>query len=195
MLPSDPQFYHGLSSEIKDALVHFDNPSSVSAAMDLAIRIDNRLFERRQEQRLYHQRSSFSHSSATPITSRFRHQQQQQRIFESKRTANQTRSDFFINLPSARPTPKSNNHMNIDFVRRGPTIFYGTRTSDETRTLSCLWRNWPSKSNLPKVPIQAQIRFIQEYPRHPDRIHETTKLREVDSTFFKETVKFSQTIF
>ncbi|KAH9263086.1 hypothetical protein BASA83_013585 [Batrachochytrium salamandrivorans] len=36
-------FYHGLSSEIKDALVHFDNPSSVSAAMDLAIRIDNRL--------------------------------------------------------------------------------------------------------------------------------------------------------
>ncbi|KAH6596910.1 hypothetical protein BASA50_004845 [Batrachochytrium salamandrivorans] len=73
-------FYHGLSSEIKDALVHFDNPSSVSAAMDMAIRIDNRLFERRQEQRLYHQRSSFSHSSATPITSRFRHQLQQQRF-------------------------------------------------------------------------------------------------------------------
>ncbi|KAH9277067.1 hypothetical protein BASA83_000587 [Batrachochytrium salamandrivorans] len=50
------QFYHGLSSEIKDALVHFDNPSSVSAAMDMAIRIDNRLFERRQEQRLSYQR-------------------------------------------------------------------------------------------------------------------------------------------
>ncbi|KAH9264572.1 hypothetical protein BASA83_011980 [Batrachochytrium salamandrivorans] len=53
------QFYHGLSSEIKDALVHFDNPASVSAAMDLAIRIDNRLFERRQEQRLSFQRPSF----------------------------------------------------------------------------------------------------------------------------------------
>ncbi|KAH6563199.1 hypothetical protein BASA60_010809 [Batrachochytrium salamandrivorans] len=39
------QFYHGLSSEIKDALVHFDNPSSVSAAMDLAIRIDNRFLK------------------------------------------------------------------------------------------------------------------------------------------------------
>ncbi|KAH6565804.1 hypothetical protein BASA62_007047 [Batrachochytrium salamandrivorans] len=39
------QFYHGLSSEIKDALVHFDNPSSVSAAMDMAIRIDNRFLK------------------------------------------------------------------------------------------------------------------------------------------------------
>ncbi|KAH9250121.1 hypothetical protein BASA81_012076 [Batrachochytrium salamandrivorans] len=64
--------YHGLSSEIKDALVHFDNPSSVSAAMDMAIRIDNRLFERRQEQRFSHQRPSSSYSSATPVTSRFR---------------------------------------------------------------------------------------------------------------------------
>ncbi|KAH6575371.1 hypothetical protein BASA62_001948 [Batrachochytrium salamandrivorans] len=40
--PRSIPFYHGLSSEIKDALVHFDNPSSVSAAMDMAIRIDNR---------------------------------------------------------------------------------------------------------------------------------------------------------
>ncbi|KAH6562508.1 hypothetical protein BASA62_009114 [Batrachochytrium salamandrivorans] len=52
--------------------------------MDMAIRIDNRLFERRQEQRLYHQRPSFSYSSATPATSRFRNQQQQQRIFEPR---------------------------------------------------------------------------------------------------------------
>ncbi|KAH9264564.1 hypothetical protein BASA83_011967 [Batrachochytrium salamandrivorans] len=72
------QFYHGLSSEIKDALVHFDNPSSVSAAMDMAIRIDNRLFERRQEQQLSHQRPFSSNSSAAPITSRFMNQQQQQ---------------------------------------------------------------------------------------------------------------------
>ncbi|KAH9269837.1 hypothetical protein BASA83_008155 [Batrachochytrium salamandrivorans] len=67
--------YHGLSSEIKDALVHFDNPSSVSAAMDMAIRIDNRLFERRQEQQLSHQRPFSSNSPAAPITSRFMNQQ------------------------------------------------------------------------------------------------------------------------
>ncbi|KAH6584815.1 hypothetical protein BASA60_000791 [Batrachochytrium salamandrivorans] len=106
-----PQLFR---SEIKDALVHFDNPASVSAAMDLAIRIDNRLFERRQEQRLFHQGPSSSYSSATPITPRFRHQQQQQRIFEPKQSANPNRFDSFINLPSARPTPKSRDEMDID---------------------------------------------------------------------------------
>ncbi|KAH9275518.1 hypothetical protein BASA83_001799 [Batrachochytrium salamandrivorans] len=81
------QFYHGLSSEIKDALVHFDNPASVSAAMDMAIRIDNRLFKRRQEQRLSYQRHSSSYALATPATSHFRNQQQQSRFFEQKQSA------------------------------------------------------------------------------------------------------------
>ncbi|KAH6601480.1 hypothetical protein BASA61_001964 [Batrachochytrium salamandrivorans] len=45
------QFRIGLSSEIKDAWVHFDPPTTLSHAMDLAIKLDNRLFERRQEQR------------------------------------------------------------------------------------------------------------------------------------------------
>ncbi|KAH9244750.1 hypothetical protein BASA81_017832 [Batrachochytrium salamandrivorans] len=44
------QFYSGLSSEIKDPLVHCETSLSLSAAMDQAIRIDNRIFERRQEQ-------------------------------------------------------------------------------------------------------------------------------------------------
>ncbi|KAH6570060.1 hypothetical protein BASA60_007987 [Batrachochytrium salamandrivorans] len=44
------QFYSGLSSEIKDHLVHCESPVSLAAAMDQAIRIDNRIFERRQEQ-------------------------------------------------------------------------------------------------------------------------------------------------
>ncbi|KAH9269614.1 hypothetical protein BASA83_008264 [Batrachochytrium salamandrivorans] len=92
------QFYHGLSSEIKDALVHFDNPSSVSAAMDMAIRIDNRLFERRQEQRFSHQRPSSNYSSATPVTSRFRNQQQQQRFLEPRQPAIPSQPNFFVNI-------------------------------------------------------------------------------------------------
>ncbi|KAH6581149.1 hypothetical protein BASA61_009221 [Batrachochytrium salamandrivorans] len=97
------QFYHGLSSEIKDALVHFDNPSSVSAAMDMAIRIDNRLFERRQEQRFSHQRPSSSHFSATPVTSRFRNQQQQPRFFETRQSTTPSQPNSFVNPPPARP--------------------------------------------------------------------------------------------
>ncbi|KAH9263568.1 hypothetical protein BASA83_013017 [Batrachochytrium salamandrivorans] len=114
------QFYHGLSSEIKDALVHFDNPSSVSVAMDMAIRIDNRLFERRQEQRFSHQRPSSSYSSATPVTSRFRNQQQQQRFFEPRQPANSIQPNSFINPSPVRPVQKSSDDMDIDFVRRGP---------------------------------------------------------------------------
>ncbi|KAH6561451.1 hypothetical protein BASA62_009819, partial [Batrachochytrium salamandrivorans] len=53
MLLCDLNFITDSAVRLKDALVHFDNPSSVSAAMDMAIRIDNRLFERRQEQRLF----------------------------------------------------------------------------------------------------------------------------------------------
>ncbi|KAH9263027.1 hypothetical protein BASA83_013665 [Batrachochytrium salamandrivorans] len=44
------QFYSGLSSEIKDHLVHCETSISLSVAMDQAIRIDNRIVERRQEQ-------------------------------------------------------------------------------------------------------------------------------------------------
>ncbi|KAH9244446.1 hypothetical protein BASA81_018138, partial [Batrachochytrium salamandrivorans] len=92
----------------------------LSAAMDLAIRIDNRLFERRQEQRLSFQRPSFGYAPETPATSHFRNQQQQQRLFEPRQTANPSQSNSFINSPSARPIRKSDNHMDIDFVRRGP---------------------------------------------------------------------------
>ncbi|KAH9268953.1 hypothetical protein BASA83_009089 [Batrachochytrium salamandrivorans] len=44
------QFYWGLNSEVKDALVHFEQPTSLSDAMTLAIKIDNRIQERRREQ-------------------------------------------------------------------------------------------------------------------------------------------------
>ncbi|KAH9269396.1 hypothetical protein BASA83_008626 [Batrachochytrium salamandrivorans] len=115
------QFYHGLSSEIKDALVHFDNPSSVSVAMDMAIRIDNRLFERRQEQRFSHQRPSSSYSSATPVTSRFRNQASNNK--DSLKPDNlqiQFSQNSFINPSPVRPVQKSSDDMDIDFVRRGP---------------------------------------------------------------------------
>ncbi|KAH9263131.1 hypothetical protein BASA83_013545 [Batrachochytrium salamandrivorans] len=46
--PSSP-FYFGLSYEIKDALVHFDTPSTLSLAIQQAIKVDNRLYERRLE--------------------------------------------------------------------------------------------------------------------------------------------------
>ncbi|KAH9266997.1 hypothetical protein BASA83_010190 [Batrachochytrium salamandrivorans] len=188
------QFYYGLSSEIKDALVHFDNPSSVSAAMDMAIRIDNRLFERRQEQRLNHQQPSSSYSPATPSISCFKNQQQQQQIFfKPRQPANQTRSDSFINLPSARPIKKSNNHMDIDFVRRGP--------------LSSLEREHRMKQGLCLVCGKAghrkttclKSRFNSDSSRNIHAIQtEATKQQDsgkADSTSFKETVKFSQTIF
>ncbi|KAH9248035.1 hypothetical protein BASA81_014324 [Batrachochytrium salamandrivorans] len=91
-----------------------------SQLMDMAIRIDNRLFERRQEQRFSHQRPSSNYSSATPVTSRFRNQQQQQRFLEPRQPAIPSQPNFFVNLSPARPVQKSSDDMDIDFVRRGP---------------------------------------------------------------------------
>ncbi|KAH9253412.1 hypothetical protein BASA81_008609 [Batrachochytrium salamandrivorans] len=188
------QFYHGLSSEIKDALVHFDNPATVSTAMDMAIRIDNRLFERRQEQRIYHQRPSSSYYLATPVTSRFRNQQQQPRIVEPRQTANPIQPNSFINLSSARPTQKSDNHMDIDFVRRGPLSFMERKHRMKQELCLVCGEVGHRKVTCPKSRFKFNSDSIQKYPRYPDRIHETDKtLGNRFNLSFKETVKFSQT--
>ncbi|KAH6574171.1 hypothetical protein BASA60_005680 [Batrachochytrium salamandrivorans] len=171
---SRSQFYHGLSSEIKDALVHFDNPSSVSAAMDMAIRIDNRLFERRQGQRFSHQRPSSSYSSATSTISRFRNQQQQQQ-------------DYLIpdNLQLQIDPTLLSTYLLLGLRRNqtitwtltlfeGPIVFHGARTSSKTRTLPCLWQNWTSKGNLPKVQVKFEL--FKKHPRYSNGIHKTARL-------------------
>ncbi|KAH9264558.1 hypothetical protein BASA83_011960 [Batrachochytrium salamandrivorans] len=76
------QFYSGLSSEIKDHLVHCESPVSLAAAMDQAIRIDNRIFERRQEQQ-YNPRQ-------------FRRNQPPNTTRSSQATLSSTNSDLLI---------------------------------------------------------------------------------------------------
>ncbi|KAH9265718.1 hypothetical protein BASA83_011013 [Batrachochytrium salamandrivorans] len=63
---------------------------------------------------------SSSYSSATPVTSRFRNQQQQQRFLEPRQPANLIQPNSFINPSPVRPVQKSSDDMDIDFVRRGP---------------------------------------------------------------------------
>jgi hypothetical protein len=43
------QFRFGLNDDVKDMLLHYDHPDTLDAAISLAIQIDNRLFERKQE--------------------------------------------------------------------------------------------------------------------------------------------------
>ncbi|KAH9271468.1 hypothetical protein BASA83_006320 [Batrachochytrium salamandrivorans] len=64
------KFYSGLSSEIKDHLVHCESPVSLAAAMDQAIRIDNRIFERRTRTTV---QSSFIPTQPTSKYSCFSH--------------------------------------------------------------------------------------------------------------------------
>ncbi|KAH6593567.1 hypothetical protein BASA50_007235 [Batrachochytrium salamandrivorans] len=73
------QFRIGLSSEIKDAWVHFDPPTTLSHAMDLAIKLDNRLFERRQEQR-QQQKPVSQYNSKSNVGPHSRYQQNYQQI-------------------------------------------------------------------------------------------------------------------
>ena len=45
------QFYEGLKDEVKDELVKEDRPDDFSDYVAMAVRIDNRLYERRMEKR------------------------------------------------------------------------------------------------------------------------------------------------
>jgi hypothetical protein len=49
--PLQVQFYKGLKDGVKDELIKEDRPNTLSTYMERAIRIDNRLYERRMEQR------------------------------------------------------------------------------------------------------------------------------------------------
>ena len=46
------QFRSGLRGDVKDLLISFQDPADLNAAITMAIRCDNRLFERRQERQL-----------------------------------------------------------------------------------------------------------------------------------------------
>ncbi|KAH9248947.1 hypothetical protein BASA81_013347 [Batrachochytrium salamandrivorans] len=142
----------------------------------MAIRIDNRLFERRQEQRLSHQRLSSSYSSATPVTSHFRNQQQQSRLFNPRQSATQNRFNSFINLPSARPIKKSSNDMDIDFVRRGPLSSMEQEHRMKHEPCFVCGEAGHQKATCPKSRFKFQSDSFQEYPRYPEKIHETAKL-------------------
>lgn len=60
------QFYFGLKPHIKDDLAHHDRPTSLEALKELAIRIDNRLFERLQERKDERGTTALPSIGATP---------------------------------------------------------------------------------------------------------------------------------
>ena len=70
------QFRVGLSNDVKDMLLHHETPVSLDSMINLAILIDNRLYEHRQDKRLTHrvptprppnQDYSSEHSSYAPM--------------------------------------------------------------------------------------------------------------------------------
>ncbi|KAH9245822.1 hypothetical protein BASA81_016656 [Batrachochytrium salamandrivorans] len=112
------QFYSGLSSEIKDHLVHCESPVSLAAAMDQAIRIDNRIFERRQEQQYNSRPLRRNPLPNQPIPHIHSQQYQQQYVDNFHRQQIQQPSTSITATPvQQRPT---SNDMDIDFARRGP---------------------------------------------------------------------------
>ncbi|KAH9263125.1 hypothetical protein BASA83_013538 [Batrachochytrium salamandrivorans] len=138
-----------------------------------------------------HQRHSSSYSPATPITSHFRNQQQQPRFFETRRSATPSQHGSFVDLPSARPTPKSNNHMDIDFVRRGSlSLMEQDHRVKQGLCLVC-GKAGHRKANCPKSRFKFNSDSSKNIHAIQTEIHKTARLWETDSISFKETVKFS----
>ncbi|KAH9244487.1 hypothetical protein BASA81_018108 [Batrachochytrium salamandrivorans] len=115
----------GLSSEIKDHLVHCESPVSLAAAMDQAIRIDNRIFERRQEQQ-YNPRSLRRNPLPSQTIHRIHSQQHQHRFIDNPNHQQ-------IHQPSApiTATPvqqrSTSNDMDYSICRRGPSNYHAER--------------------------------------------------------------------
>lgn len=97
------QFYHGLKPHIKDDLAHLDRPDSLESLKDLAIRIDNRLFERLQERK--DERPNGSGGSTFHPNHRF----------------NNTMKPFIPHRPvGTGPTPMDIDALNTQSTPRGP---------------------------------------------------------------------------
>ncbi|KAH6584020.1 hypothetical protein BASA61_007783 [Batrachochytrium salamandrivorans] len=112
------QFYSGLSSEIKDHLVHCETSISLSAAMDQAIRIDNRIVERRQEQQ-YVPRPFRRNPPPSHFVPRTNINQYSSRDYNLPVRQTPLQPSAFSTPPSATQH-RSTDDMDVDFARRGP---------------------------------------------------------------------------
>ncbi|KAH9263223.1 hypothetical protein BASA83_013437 [Batrachochytrium salamandrivorans] len=87
------------AARLEDALVHFDTLLRITA-MDMAYSYDNRLLKDSRTTTIS-SKTFIQLFSSTPITFRFRNQQQPQRFFEPKQSAN----TFYRTPSSTRPKP------------------------------------------------------------------------------------------
>ncbi|KAH9263040.1 hypothetical protein BASA83_013656 [Batrachochytrium salamandrivorans] len=109
------QFYFGLSYEIKDALVHFDTPSTLSLAVQQAIKVDNRLYERRLERTEIQYDMDIDFARRGPLTS----EERQQRMSRGLCLVCGQSGHLKANCPKSNPNfraPKSIRAIQIDDV-------------------------------------------------------------------------------
>ncbi|KAH9244115.1 hypothetical protein BASA81_018511 [Batrachochytrium salamandrivorans] len=86
--------------------------------MDLAIKLDNRLFERRQEQRQQQKPvSQYNSKSNVGPHSRYQQNYQQNRVFENRRDQVHTRQS---GPATHNSLPRPDDPMDIDSAHRGP---------------------------------------------------------------------------
>ncbi|KAH9244125.1 hypothetical protein BASA81_018510 [Batrachochytrium salamandrivorans] len=138
-------------SEIKDHLVHCESPVSLAAAMDQAIRIDNRIFERRQEQQ-YNPRHSDETNLQSPVP-RSHSQQYQQRFVDNY--IDLSKSNLLLDHCNSRPTTSEPDDMDIDFARRGP-LTSSERQQRFIKDFACLRSVRTPQSYLSSVQLSLQ---------------------------------------
>jgi hypothetical protein len=111
------QFYQGLSDHIKDVLAQqLVEPTTLNELVKLAIRIDNRLFERRQERQHNPTSSSKTNSSSNSKTLTYDSSSTSYGRPNQTSSSNTSSSKYFSGSSSSGPTP-----MQLDNVsHRGP---------------------------------------------------------------------------
>ncbi|KAH9270609.1 hypothetical protein BASA83_007204 [Batrachochytrium salamandrivorans] len=140
--------------EIKDHLVHCESPVSLAAAMNQAIRIDNRIFERNRSSN-----STTSIIRRNPLPSQTIHrihsQQQQHNMFTTPIISNT--ATFCPNHCNSRPTTSDLYDMDM-ICLSWPSNFFGEATRfSQGLCLVCATRSKPLKWKATALKFRETI--------------------------------------
>jgi hypothetical protein len=101
------QFYRGLKPTVKDEISKVDRPTALDKLKDLAIRIDNRLFERQQERKAEHFTRSVPNFPNAPYTPRPRFQPAMARSSPAPTSPTPSRFGVPMDIDSVSSTPRA----------------------------------------------------------------------------------------
>ncbi|KAH6574162.1 hypothetical protein BASA60_005671 [Batrachochytrium salamandrivorans] len=133
--------------------------------MDMAIRIDNRYLKDVKNNDCLIRDLLFSYFSATPNTFHLESAATTKNL-QTQTICSTNSTRLFHQLTFSRPTPKSDNHMDIDFVRRGSLSFMEREHRVKQGLCLVCGKSWVIEKQLAQSPDSSLIQIHQGISTH-----------------------------